>query len=116
MAELKIFTGNAHPVLASRVSDRLRIDLGDAQVGRFSDGEVSVEIIENVRGKDVFIIQPTCTPCNDNLMELIVMVDCLHRASAGRITAVIPISAMPVKIAGSGRQECQLPPRSLQIC
>ena len=90
MAELKIFTGNAHPVLASRVADRLRIDLGDAQVGRFSDGEVSVEIIENVRGKDVFIIQPTCTPCNDNLMELIVMVDCLHRASAGRITAVIP--------------------------
>ena len=90
MAELKIFTGNAHPVLASRVADRLRIDLGDAQVGRFSDGEVSVEIIENVRGKDVFIIQPTCTSCNDNLMELIVMVDCLHRASAGRITAVIP--------------------------
>ena len=90
MAELKIFTGNAHPVLANRVADRLRIDLGDAQVGRFSDGEVSVEIIENVRGKDVFIIQPTCTPCNDNLMELIVMVDCLHRASAGRITAVFP--------------------------
>ncbi len=90
MAELKIFTGNAHVALANRVADRLRIDLGDADVGRFSDGEVSVEIIENVRGKDVFIVQPTCAPTNDNLMELIVMVDCMHRASAARITAVIP--------------------------
>ncbi|MDG1206037.1 MAG: ribose-phosphate pyrophosphokinase [Pseudomonadales bacterium] len=90
MAELKIFTGNAHRVLASRVTDRLRIELGDAEVSRFSDGEVSVEIQDNVRGKDVFIIQPTCAPTNDNLMELIVMADCLHRASATRITAVIP--------------------------
>ena len=90
MAELKIFTGNAHVALANRVADRLRLDLGDAEVGRFSDGEVSVEIIENVRGKDVFIMQPTCAPTNDNLMELIVMVDCMHRASAARITAVIP--------------------------
>ena len=90
MAELKIFTGNAHVALADRVADRLRIDLGEADVGRFSDGEVSVEIIENVRGKDVFIVQPTCAPTNDNLMELIVMVDCMHRASAARITAVIP--------------------------
>ncbi|HIL95462.1 MAG: ribose-phosphate pyrophosphokinase [bacterium] len=90
MAELKIFTGNAHRVLANRVVDRLRMDLGDAQVGRFSDGEVMVEIQDNVRGKDVFIIQPTCAPTNDNLMELIVMADCLHRASATRITAVIP--------------------------
>lgn len=70
--------------------DRLRIELGDAEVGRFSDGEVNVEIRENVRGKDVFIIQPTCAPTNDNLVELIVMADCFHRASAGRITAVIP--------------------------
>ena len=90
MAELKIFTGNAHVALADRVADRLRIDLGEADVGRFSDGEVSVEIIENVRGKDVFIVQPTCAPTNDNLMELIVMGDCMHRASAARITAVIP--------------------------
>jgi ribose-phosphate pyrophosphokinase len=90
VAELKIFTGNAHVALADRVADRLRIDLGEADVGRFSDGEVSVEIIENVRGKDVFIVQPTCAPTNDNLMELIVMVDCMHRASAARITAVIP--------------------------
>ncbi len=90
MAELKIFTGNAHRTLAGRVVDRLRMDLGDASVGRFSDGEVSVEISENVRGKDVFIIQPTCAPTNDNLMELIIMADCLHRASASRITAVVP--------------------------
>ncbi len=90
MAELKIFTGNAHRVLANRVVDRLRMDLGSAEVSRFSDGEVSVEIEDNVRGKDVFVIQPTCAPTNDNLMELIVMADCLHRASATRITAVIP--------------------------
>ncbi|MDP4597610.1 MAG: ribose-phosphate pyrophosphokinase [Pseudomonadales bacterium] len=90
MAELKIFTGNAHPELANRVVDRLRMELGRADVGRFSDGEVSVEIHDNVRGKDVFILQPTCAPTNDNLMELIVMADCLHRASAQRITAVVP--------------------------
>ena len=90
MAELKIFTGNAHPELANRVVDRLRMELVRADVGRFSDGEVSVEIHDNVRGKDVFILQPTCAPTNDNLMELIVMADCLHRASAQRITAVVP--------------------------
>ena len=90
MAELKIFTGNAHRALANRVVDRLRMDLGNAEVGRFSDGEVSVEIEDNVRGKDVFIIHPTCAPTNDNLMELIVLADCLRRASATRITAVIP--------------------------
>jgi ribose-phosphate pyrophosphokinase len=90
VAELKIFSGNAHPKLANRVGDRLRMPLGNAKVGRFSDGEVSVEIEENVRGKDCFVIQPTCAPTNDNLMELIVMVDCLKRASAQRITAVIP--------------------------
>ena len=90
MAELKIFTGNAHPTLANRVVDRLRMDLGAAEVGRFSDGEIAVEIHDNVRGKDVFVIQPTCAPCNDNLMELMVIADCLQRASAGRITAVIP--------------------------
>ncbi|MFT4633516.1 MAG: ribose-phosphate pyrophosphokinase [Candidatus Pseudothioglobus sp.] len=90
MAELKIFTGNAHPELATRVVDRLRMELGRADVGRFSDGEVAVEIQENVRGKDVFILQPTCSPTNDNLMELIIMADCLHRASAQRITAVVP--------------------------
>lgn len=90
VAELKVFTGNAHRELANRIADRLRLDLGSADVGRFSDGEVSVEIHENVRGKDVFVIQPTCAPTNDNLVELIVIADCLHRASAARITAVMP--------------------------
>jgi ribose-phosphate pyrophosphokinase len=90
VAELKIFTGNAHPELATRVVDRLRMELGRADVGRFSDGEVAVEIQENVRGKDIFILQPTCAPTNDNLMELIIMADCLRRASAQRITAVVP--------------------------
>ncbi len=90
MAELKIFSGNAHRVLADRVVDRLRVELGAADVSRFSDGEVSVEIHENGRGKDVFIIQPTCSPTNDNLMELIVLADCLRRGSAARITAVVP--------------------------
>ena len=90
MAELKIFSGNAHKELATRVVDRLRMDLGAAHVGRFSDGEVAVEIHDNVRGKDVFVIQPTCAPTNDNLMELMIIADCLQRASAARITAVIP--------------------------
>ena len=90
MAELKIFSGNAHKELATRVVDRLRMDLGAAHVGQFSDGEVAVEIHDNVRGKDVFVIQPTCAPTNDNLMELMIIADCLQRASAARITAVIP--------------------------
>ena len=90
MAELKIFSGNAHKVLANRIVHRLRMDLGVADVGQFSDGEISVEIHENVRGKDVFIIQPTCAPSNDNLMELVIIADCLQRASAARVTAVIP--------------------------
>jgi ribose-phosphate pyrophosphokinase len=88
--DMKIFAGNAVPELAKKIASRLYIKLGDAEVGRFSDGEVSVQINENVRGSDVFIIQSTCAPTNDNLIELIVMVDALRRASAGRITAVIP--------------------------
>ncbi|ATC94108.1 ribose-phosphate pyrophosphokinase [Pseudoalteromonas tunicata] len=87
---MKLFAGNATPELALKVAKRLYIELGNADVGRFSDGEISVQINENVRGSDVFIIQSTCAPTNDNLMELIVMVDALRRASAGRITAVIP--------------------------
>src|SRR5690554_2981928 len=90
MSKMMIFTGNANPELARKVADQLHIDLGDATVGKFSDGEITVEINENVRGKDVFVIQPTCAPTNDNLMELIVMVDALRRASASRITAVMP--------------------------
>jgi len=88
--DMKLFAGNAVPELAHKVAERLYTKLGNASVGRFSDGEISVEIHENVRGSDVFIIQSTCAPTNDNLMELIVMIDALRRASAGRITAVIP--------------------------
>ena len=87
---LMVFTGNANPKLAADVVKRLNISLGRANVGRFSDGEVNVEILEHVRGHDVFILQSTCAPTNDNLMELMVMVDALKRASAGRITAAIP--------------------------
>jgi ribose-phosphate pyrophosphokinase len=87
---LMVFTGNANPKLAADVVKRLNISLGRANVGRFSDGEVSCEILENVRGNDVFVLQSTCNPTNDNLMELMVMVDALKRASAGRITAAIP--------------------------
>jgi ribose-phosphate pyrophosphokinase len=87
---MKLFAGNATPELAQKIADRLYIKLGEASVGRFSDGEISVAINENVRGSDVFILQSTCAPTNDNLMELIVMVDALRRASAGRITAVMP--------------------------
>ncbi|UDG79238.1 Ribose-phosphate pyrophosphokinase [Candidatus Ecksteinia adelgidicola] len=90
MSDMKLFSGNATPDLARRIASRLYTNLGKATVSRFSDGEVSVKINENVRGSDVFIIQSTCAPTNDNLMELVVMVDALRRASAGRITAVIP--------------------------
>lgn len=87
---LMVFTGNANPKLAADVVRRLGISLGSATVGRFSDGEVNVELLENVRGKDIFVLQPTCAPTNDNLMELLVLVDALKRASAGRITAAMP--------------------------
>ncbi|MDD4881251.1 MAG: ribose-phosphate pyrophosphokinase [Gallionellaceae bacterium] len=87
---LMVFTGNANPKLAEEVARSLNIRLGRATVGRFSDGEVAVEILENVRGKDVFVLQSTSTPTNDNLMEVMLMVDALRRASAGRITAAIP--------------------------
>ncbi|MCU0842259.1 MAG: ribose-phosphate pyrophosphokinase [Thiobacillaceae bacterium] len=87
---LMVFTGNANPRLAEDVVRHLNIHLGRATVGRFSDGEIMVEILENVRGKDVFVLQSTCTPTNDNLMEIMLMVDALRRASAGRITAAVP--------------------------
>ena len=85
-----VFTGNAHPRLAEDVVRHLNLRLGRATVGRFSDGEIQVEILENVRGKDVFVLQSTCMPTNDTLMEVMVMVDALKRASAARITAAIP--------------------------
>ncbi len=87
---MMVFAGNGTPQLAQSIGDYLNIPLGKALVDQFSDGEVQVEILENVRGKDVFIVQSTCQPTNDNLMELLIMVDALRRASAGRITTVIP--------------------------
>ena len=106
MPYLAIFSGNAHPALAKDVTDHLHIPLGRADVNRFSDGEIAVEIQENVRGKDVFILQPTCVPTNDNLMEIMVMADALRRASAGRITAVMPY-------CGYARQDRR--PRSARV-
>ncbi len=90
MADLMVFSGTSNPELAEKVVDRLNIPLGDASVERFSDGEINVEINENVRGRDVFVMQSTCAPTNDHIMELLLMVDALRRASAGRITAVVP--------------------------
>jgi len=87
---LMLFSGNANPELAAKVAAELSLKLGNADVKKFSDGEINVEILENVRGKDVFIVQSTCAPTNDNLMELLVLVDAVRRASAVRITAVVP--------------------------
>ncbi|MDO5059143.1 MAG: ribose-phosphate pyrophosphokinase [Neisseria sp.] len=87
---LMVFTGNANPRLAENVVKHLDISLGKISVNKFSDGEIAVELLENVRGRDVFILQPTCAPTNDNLMEILTMADALKRASAGRITAAIP--------------------------
>src|SRR5262247_271869 len=102
--ELKLFTGNAHRALAEEIAACLGISLGQAEVTRFSDGEVFVQIDENVRGTDVFIVQPTCPPVNDSLMELLVMLDAVKRASAERITAVLPYY-------GYARQDRKVQPR-----
>lgn len=90
MSTMMIFTGNSNPDLALKISNHLQLPIGQANVGTFSDGETMVEILENVRGKDVFVIQSTSAPANNNLMELLTMADALRRSSAGRITAVIP--------------------------
>lgn len=90
MAKMMLFSGNAHPALAKEIAKNLGLPLSNAMVGKFSDGETCVEILENVRGKNVFIIQSICSPTNDNLIELLAMADALRRASANRITAVIP--------------------------
>jgi len=90
VTDLMVFTGNANPDLAKKIVDHLGMPLGNVSVSQFSDGEIAVELHDNVRGRDVFVVQSTCAPTNDNLMELIVMVDALRRASAGRITAVVP--------------------------
>jgi ribose-phosphate pyrophosphokinase len=102
--ELKLFSGNANRPLAGEIGQYLRVPLADAEVARFSDGEVFVQINENVRGADVFMIQPTCPPVNDTLMELLIMIDALKRASARRITAVLPYY-------GYGRQDRKVQPR-----
>lgn len=104
MNELKVFTGNANPELAQEICKYLSVPLGEAQVTKFSDGEINVKINENIRGTDCFVIQPTCPPVNDNLMELLIMIDALSRASARRITAVIPYY-------GYGRQDRKVEPR-----
>jgi ribose-phosphate pyrophosphokinase len=88
--EIKIFTGSSNRPLAEAICTYLGVPLGQAEVGRFSDGECQVEITENVRGGDVFVMQSTCTPTNDHLMELLLMLDAFKRASASRITAVVP--------------------------
>lgn len=104
MNELKLFTGNANPALAKAVAKHLRTRVGNAFVGRFPDAEIEIKILENVRGTDCFIIQPTSEPANDNLMELLLLIDALRRASAARITAVIPYF-------GYGRQDRKAQPR-----
>jgi len=87
---IMVFTGNANPELAKKIARKLNTSMGKINVESFSDGEICVEIMENVRGQDIFIVQPTCAPCNDNLMELMVMIDAMRRASAARVTAVVP--------------------------
>ena len=104
MPEMKLFAGNANPVLAREICTYLGVELGAAEVGRFSDGEIMIRIRENTRGRDVFVIQSTCPPVNDNLMELLIMVDALRRASADRITVVLPYY-------GYSRQDRKAEPR-----
>ena len=102
--KIKLFTGNANRPLAEEICENLNLPLSQAEVRTFSDGEIFVEIGENVRGADVFVIQPTCTPVNDHLMELVIMVDALRRASARRLTAVVPYY-------GYARQDRKVAPR-----
>ncbi len=104
MLGYKLFSGSANPEFAQKVADYLKVKLGDIQLNKFSDGEISVNISESVRGRDVFIIQPTCAPTNDNLMELLIMVDAFKRSNAGTITAVMPYF-------GYARQDRKAAPR-----
>jgi ribose-phosphate pyrophosphokinase len=102
--EMKVFSGNANPSLSKEICDHLQIPLGDIHLAKFSDGELYCQILENVRGKDVFLIQPTCCPVNNNLMELLIMIDAFKRSSAARITSVLPYY-------GYGRQDRKDKPR-----
>jgi len=103
--EMVLFTGNANPALAQRIAERLGHPISSAKVGRFSDGETRVELHQNVRGRDVFLLQPTCAPANDNLMELLIMAEACRRSSAGRVTAVMPYF-------GYARQDRKVAPRA----
>src|SRR4051812_22741014 len=103
--DIRIFAGNSNPTLAQKICDHLKVPLSKADVGRFSDGEIQVEIGENVRGSEVFIVQSTSTPCNDHLMELLIMCDALKRASANSITTVLPYY-------GYSRQDRKVAPRT----
>ena len=102
--EIKVFTGNANPSLAKEICQKMKIQPGNALVGRFSDGEINVQIVDNVRGMDVFVVQPTSSPVNRHIMELLIMIDALKRASAARITAVLPYY-------GYSRQDRKVQPR-----
>ncbi|MEE9496038.1 MAG: ribose-phosphate diphosphokinase, partial [Desulfobacterales bacterium] len=104
MEGISIFTGNSNLTLAKKICEYLHLPLGNAQVATFSDGEIQIEIDENVRSKDVFVIQSTCAPVNDNLVELLLMIDALKRSSARRITAVVPYF-------GYARQDKKVAPR-----
>ncbi len=104
LREIKVFSGNANTALAKEICQRMNMPLGNAVVGRFSDGEINVQIMDNVRGMDVFVVQPTSSPVNRHLMELLIMIDALKRASAARITAVLPYY-------GYGRQDRKVQPR-----
>lgn len=104
-SEIKLFTGNANPLLAQAIAEYLDLQLGRARVGRFSDGEINVEIADNVRGRDVYLVQSTCAPTNDHLMELLILGDACKRASAGRVTAVVPYY-------GYARQDRKVAPRA----
>ena len=113
MSNMMVFTGNSNPDLANRIIEQLALPMGQALVSRFSDGEINVEIQENVRGADVFVIQSTCVPTNRNLMEMIFMIDALRRAPPGVLPQSSPILVTPDRIAGYARPGFRSAPRWL---
>ena len=114
-SKMMVFTGNANPALARKVADRLYLGMGNAAVAKFSDGEITVELNENVRGKDVFVIQSTCHPTNDNIIELLLMIDALAGPPQVESRQSYLILDMPDKTAEYARHECPSPPRWLPI-
>lgn len=113
--DIKIFAASANQRMAKQISECLGLSMGKSEVGTFSDGEISVSLFESVRGSDCFIVQSTCEPVNNNLMELLIMIDAMKRASAARITAVMPTLAMPVRTA-KPRPATRSLQSSLQTC